>query len=123
MPPDFPWFLALVATAAVAWFVPKALNQIKRFLTWLMRVFGHVAAGAIVAALEEQLAPSWAADFDDALEEALKPIKDELTTNGGASLKDKVDVTALSVKQIQRDIEPLLTEYKRRFDPPEGTPA
>ena len=123
MPPDFPWFYATLVLAAVGWFVPKALNQIKRFLAWLMRVFGHVAARAIVAALEEQLAPSWAADFDDALEEALKPIKDELTTNGGASLKDKVDVTALSVKQIQRDIEPLLSEYKRRYDPPSGTPA
>ena len=123
MPPDFPWFLALVIAAAVAWFVPKALNQIKRFLTWLMRLFGHVAAGAIVTALEEQLAPSWAADFDDALGEALAPILAELTDNGGSSLKDKVNATALHVKQIQQDIEPLLSEYKSRFDPPSGTPA
>lgn len=123
MPDDFPWFYAALILAAVGWLVPKTLRRLGQAFKWVVGVFWSAAADAIVREMEAQLSPSWAADFDDALEERLAPIVAELTTNGGASLKDKVDATALSVVQIQRDIEPLLVEYRRRYDPPEGSPA
>jgi hypothetical protein len=121
MPPDFPWIVAALVLAAIGWSVPKALTIIKRAMAWSARLFAEAAAVAIVAHLEDRLAPSWLADFDEALEpiyQDINAIRLELTSNGGSSLKDKLDTAALSIGQIQKDIEPLLTEYRGRFDPP-----
>jgi hypothetical protein len=121
MPPDFPWIVAALVLAAIGWSVPKALTTARRMLAWTARLFAEAAAVAIVAHLEDRLAPSWLADFDEALEpiyQDINAIRLELTSNGGASLKDKVDTTALSIGQIQKDIEPLLAEFRNRYDPP-----
>lgn len=108
MPPDFPaWFLLAVLGAAVVWSTPKLLAFLVEAL-----------ADAVVDRLEDRLQPRWAADVDDALETIAK----ELTTNGGKSVKDQVTQTAQAVAELQTAIEPLVLEYRRRWDPPE-TPA
>lgn len=67
MAPDFPWLAIVVIVTTVGWFVPKALS-------WTAKVFAEAAADAIAERLGPRLAPSWLADFDEALEPVMQEI-------------------------------------------------
>ena len=109
MPPES-WLAVAAALAAIHWTVPKLLNQIKRGFLWNIHALGDHIHTRLLADIENQLAPSWLADFEDRLE----PILCELSANGGTSVKDKVNSIADTVQQIQRDIEPVLIEFRNR---------
>lgn len=122
MPPDFPtWLFYAVAGTAVVFYLPRLWKHLTRMVVWVLRTLGRAIADALVDALAEQLQPSWTIDFRKELDEALGPIREELSANGGESVKDKVNSTANEVAMMRRDIEPILHEY-RRYNPPEGTP-
>lgn len=86
MAPDFPWLAIVVIVAAVGWFVPKALTVARQALGWTAKVFAEAAADAIAERLGPRLAPSWLADFDEALEpvyQEIAAIHDELNGREG----------------------------------------
>lgn len=109
MPPDIPdfptWFFYAIAGAGIIWAMP-------RFLTFALEAF----ADALVDKLETRLAPRWAADIDDRLE----AIEQEFQTNGGETLRDRVDSLASSMNNVQQQIE--LWLQRDEFDQPSGTP-
>lgn len=96
--PTWGWLVTAFAGAFIVWMVPK-----------IATFFAHALADALVDRIGDRLEPRWAADFDDALTEALAPIahqvgqiKAEVTLNGGGSMKDLVLDT-------QRQVEYLIT--------------
>lgn len=67
--------------------------------------FAAALADHLIDRIGDRLQPEWVADMEDALEQAVEPIRREVTLNGGGSMKDLV-------VQMQRDLEPLLIELR-----------
>ena len=105
------WVSVGVAGSFLLFITPK-------IWAWIVKALGK----AIVESLENQLAPSWQADLEDLLDEKLSGIYKELSLNGGGSVKDLAASTAYTLKQMQRDIEPMVARFHKRYDDPDGTP-
>lgn len=99
--PTWGWLLTAVGGALIVWAVPK-----------IATFFAAALADRLIDSVGDRLQPLWIADLDDSLEEALAPMREELTAvrrevtlNGGGSLKDVV-------VQMQRDLEVVLVEHR-----------
>lgn len=69
------------------------------YVLWAVtKYLTRAVALMVVSQIGDSLQPLWQADLDDALE----PIRSEVTTNGGGSLKDRV-------LSVERQLEQLLT--------------
>lgn len=82
------WTVVAGVGVAVVWAVTK----------WVVEAI----ALKVVTNLVDSLQPLWQADLEEALEDAMEPIRAEVTTNGGGSLKDRV-------LSVERQLEQLLT--------------
>lgn len=94
--PTWGWLLTAIGGATIVWAVPRLLS-----------FAAHAFSNAVVDKLEERMEPRWSADFDDAINLALKPmcleltkIRQEVTLNGGGSLKDLVLTVSRQVEDL-----------------------
>lgn len=97
--PTWGWLVTAMVGALIVWAIP-------RIASFTM----HAYADQIVDRLIERIRPEWMTDLDDVLNEALSPIRSELTLNGGGSTKDLVLEIRQQNADMQRQLEALITD-------------
>lgn len=105
------WLGIAAGAAFLTWVVPRAGN-------WVFDAF----AEKIISSLETR----WSADIAADIDENLRYIREQLSANGGTTVKDLAIRNTEVLAQIQRDIEPLVNQEHKAWwqypvDPPEGT--
>lgn len=86
-----PWAWAAVGMVLAAAFM------------WTGKYVVKAIAGAVVDDIGDALQERW----ETAIDERLAPIKDELTTNGGSSVKDRVNDMWLRFGNVEQQLEQL----------------
>lgn len=99
-----------------AWFVFGGLALAGGIWTarWITRSISH----EVVDAIGDTLSERWNKD----MERALRPLKTELETNGGFTLKDRVLIMDGRLSDIERQLEMDLLRHKFETDDIDGEP-
>lgn len=98
------WVLAGLAVAAMSPFV-------KRGFAWAVRVFHEARSEALAKTLAPYLVAALRSEFQiDQLTADLAYVKDELTINGGETVKDHVTLLRGELNDMRRDLELLFGE-------------
>lgn len=95
------WAVGVVAVVVAG----LVLGLVARFASKLADVLAGAIGDRVVAAIGDRLQERWRED----LEIQLAPIRQELNTNGGDSIKDRVLTISLQVEDLQKAVEQSLT--------------
>lgn len=96
------WLLVLVAAPLIVAFLMAVGRGLYKWHKWLLEQIAETIVDKLIDAME----PVWTSYLDEALEpvnDELREVRDEVTVNGGDSLKDRV-------LEMHRQLEAIITD-------------